>query len=92
MMAVRLFFWTVLLPFTLFPDIANCHENENPQHSAQAVMGSKQFESSATCKDHHYEVHHISEDPLVIYIDSFISQEEALQLVSLRHVRDESLK
>lgn len=62
-----------LLSIVLFPGAARCGKN-NP---SQAPLGSD-------CKDHSYQTHLISEDPLVIYIDRFISHEEALQLVSLR--------
>jgi prolyl 4-hydroxylase len=58
----------------LFSNVARCGENHDPAQSP--LMNA--------CKDHSYETHLISEDPLVIYIDGFISQEEALQLVSLR--------
>jgi len=36
------------------------------------------------CRDQPYETHLFSEDPLVIYIDNFISAEEANQLNGMR--------
>ncbi|KAH8804494.1 putative prolyl 4-hydroxylase alpha subunit [Xylogone sp. PMI_703] len=35
------------------------------------------------CPKHHYNYHLLSEDPLVVYIDSFISKEEAAHLADL---------
>lgn len=46
--------------------------------------GASQAPLLSDCNDRPYQTHLISEDPLVIYIDGFISQEEALQLVTLR--------
>lgn len=67
----------LVVPFliALFPRIGRCGENDGSQ-----------LPLMAGCEDHAYETHLISEDPLVIYIDGFITQEEALQLVSLRCV------
>jgi prolyl 4-hydroxylase len=36
------------------------------------------------CREHSYKTHIISEDPLVIYIESFVTPEEASQLTDLR--------
>jgi prolyl 4-hydroxylase len=36
------------------------------------------------CREHSYKTHLISEDPLVIYIESFVTPEEASQLTDLR--------
>ena len=65
--------FATLLSFVLFPGAARCGKDD----PSQAPLGSN-------CKDQSYQTHLISEDPLVIYIDGFISHEEALQLVSLR--------
>jgi hypothetical protein len=37
-----------------------------------------------TCSNQNYKSHLLFEDPLVIYIENFISREEASQLVGLR--------
>ena len=62
-----------VLSIVLFPGAARSGEND----PSQLPQGND-------CKDHSYQTHLISEDPLVIYIDGFINQEEALQLASLR--------
>jgi hypothetical protein len=46
------------------------------------------IDKPAACRNHHYKTHLFSQDPLVIYIDSFITTDEASQLVSLRSVTD----
>lgn len=63
----------VLYLTALYPGPARCGKSDPPQATLRS-----------DCKDHSYQTHLISEDPLVIYIDGFISQEEALQLNSLR--------
>jgi hypothetical protein len=45
---------------------------------------SNNLEKPTACANHPYKIHLFSEDPLVIYIDSFISKDEASQLVSMR--------
>jgi hypothetical protein len=64
---------TALPLIGLFSTLAICGKNK----AGDQVLPN-------ACKEHSYETHLISEDPLVIYIDGFISQEEALYLVSLR--------
>ena len=54
---------------------------ENRQKS---VINFDTLDKAATCRNHPYKTHLFSEDPLVIYINSFISEDEASQLVSLR--------
>ena len=65
--------FATLLSIVLFPGTGRCGKSD----LSQAPLGND-------CKDQSYQTHLISEDPLVIYIDGFISHEEALQLVSLR--------
>ena len=67
---------TLVYLFSLSVNVARC---------GKADQDSAQLRLTTGCKDNSYETHLISEDPLVIYVDGFISQEEALQLVSLRY-------
>lgn len=54
--------------------------------SGEEISNSPEFGTqSGKCRDQEYTVHLFSEDPLVIYIDSFISAEEAIQLNSMRY-------
>jgi hypothetical protein len=71
----NIFLLTAYFSIALFVDFARCGKGDEDSTQVPLMNG---------CKDHSYDMHLISEDPLVIYIDGFISQEEALQLVSLR--------
>jgi prolyl 4-hydroxylase len=48
------------------------------------LVTSIKHDKPATCRNQPYKSHLLSEDPLVIYIESFISIDEASQLVDLR--------
>jgi prolyl 4-hydroxylase len=75
----RLFFWSSLLPLISSWSL-------KPETSQLAVDDVTIPHSPDICRDQPYKTHLISEDPLVIYIESFITTEEALQLVGLRCV------
>jgi len=56
-------------------------EEISPEKSASLVIS----EDNLTCPHHAYNIHIFSRDPLVIYIQSFLSNEEAEHLVRVRY-------
>jgi prolyl 4-hydroxylase len=74
--ASGLFLWSAV--FTLL----SC-TSAKQEPSSENVIISSSLDTDA-CRIHPYKTHLLSEDPLVIYIDSFITREEASQLVGLR--------
>ncbi|KAE9382047.1 hypothetical protein N431DRAFT_506800 [Stipitochalara longipes BDJ] len=69
---LRWLFWSTLIPLVL------------SSSSSQAPSGDVTISSiKDACREHSYKTHLISEDPLVIYIESFVTPEEASQLTDL---------
>jgi hypothetical protein len=80
----RLVIWAI--PLILLSGIAVIFSStlENSRKPPETVINFDALDKAATCRNHPYKTHLFSEDPLVIYINSFISEDEASQLVSLR--------
>lgn len=43
-------------------------------------------DSGLQCRDHAYRVHIFSREPLVIYIENFVSEQEAKHVITMRYV------
>lgn len=85
--ARRLFLW--LIPLILVSSVATLWwptigNSQKPLETETDIINSYGIDNSATCRNHAYKTHVLSEDPLVIYIESFISEDEASRLVILR--------
>jgi len=73
--------WAVLLVSTVLWSLGNCWFSGK---SAQDTLGKTiSSPKSEGCESHEYKTYLFSEDPLVIYIESFLNHEEASHLVSL---------
>jgi hypothetical protein len=72
-----------LLLSTLIPLVLSSwfESDETSQPASEDVTISSIKDA---CREHSYKSHLISEDPLVIYIESFVTPEEASQLTDLR--------
>lgn len=53
------------------------------QSTWDSLVQSDGIDKKTGCPKHKYQTHLLSEDPLVVYIDNFISKEEAAHLVDL---------
>jgi prolyl 4-hydroxylase len=73
-----------LLWSTSFPLLFGWSFQPESSHSTaeDAVLSANT--NTKSCSNQPYRTHLISEDPLVIYIESFITTDEASQLVGLR--------
>lgn len=69
--------WLTLIPLVL----SWSFKSDEPSQPALGVVTSSSIKDA--CRDHSYNTHLISEDPLVIYIESFVTPEEASQLTDL---------
>lgn len=80
----KLFLWSA--PFILLSGVAIFFSStlETLRNPSETVTDSNNLEKLTDCRNYPYKAHLFSEDPLVIYIDSFISKDEASQLESLR--------
>lgn len=71
-----------LLWLTLVPLVLSL--SSKPDEPSQPAPGDVTISDiTDACRDHSYRTHLISEDPLVIYIESFVTPEEASQLTDL---------
>ena len=59
-------------------------ENDTPVPQAKAESLVYPDTKNLQCPEHDYDIHIFSADPLVIYIDGFLSDEEARHLVDIR--------
>ncbi len=74
--------WAVLLVWTIFCSVGDCWFSGK---SAQDTFGNTiTSPKTAGCASHQYKTYLFSEDPLIVYIESFLNLEEAAHLVSLR--------
>ncbi|KAK3115100.1 hypothetical protein LTR53_005916 [Teratosphaeriaceae sp. CCFEE 6253] len=67
------------LPTSLWPDTTPIHEASPRAKIESLVYPSRDLE----CPQHDYDVHVFSASPLIIYIDGFLSPQEANHLVDL---------
>jgi prolyl 4-hydroxylase len=75
----RFFLWSIL--FTLLSCWTVKPETSQPAIENDDIPYNLE---KGNCADRPYKTHLFSEDPLVIYIESFVSTDEASQLVALR--------
>ena len=69
--------WLILVPLVL----SWSSKSDEPSQPALGDVTISYITDA--CRDHSYRTHLISEDPLVIYIESFVTPEEASQLTDL---------
>lgn len=67
--------------------------NEDDAPSARAKAETLVYPGKdLKCADHSYDIHVLSTSPLVIYVDGFLSKDEARHLVDIRYARFSSCR
>lgn len=58
----------------------------NERYSADKIEGLMVPDPSLVCEEHGYKVHIFNREPLVIYIEGFLKEDEAQHIVKIRWV------
>jgi prolyl 4-hydroxylase len=61
---------------------------QEPREKASAVLNSSFIadDEPLSCPPHHYNTYILSHEPLVIYIENFLSTQESSHLLNIRYV------
>jgi prolyl 4-hydroxylase len=75
--------------FVLSPYISPYFSNSSPEGDVTASYEKIESlvypDEDLKCQEHAFKTHVLSRDPLVIYVESFLSAKEADELVELRY-------